>query len=108
LAELRRTQTWLAEQLGTKQKYVSDYVTGKTIPKRNMLVKLLEILDVPYDTLYGLTQRWLAKKMGITEEAVSKYTNGKDIPKRIFLERFFKTLDVPYKTLDEFLADNPF
>ena len=54
LIELGKTQRWLAQELGTTESSVSEYITGKSIPRQNMQKSLFETLRLPYQTLDDL------------------------------------------------------
>ena len=45
--ELDLTQTQLARKIGTKQKSISRYEAGKSVPKIDTLVKLAKALHKP-------------------------------------------------------------
>lgn len=57
LKELRKekelTQKELAEKLGVGRTTISEYESGKIVPRQDGLVKLAEILDVTVDYLTG-------------------------------------------------------
>ena len=46
LAEQRRTNKWLAEELGKDQATVSKWVTNSAQPSLDMLIKIAQVLDV--------------------------------------------------------------
>ena len=46
LAEKRRTNKWLAEQLGKDQAMVSKWCTNTTQPSLEMLMKIAKVLEV--------------------------------------------------------------
>ncbi len=56
LAELVKTQKWLAQQLGVTEGAVSRYLSGKTRPKKSLQENLFEILELPYQTLDDLVE----------------------------------------------------
>lgn len=46
LAEKKRTNKWLAEQLGKDQAMISKWCTNTTQPKLEMLIKVAKVLEV--------------------------------------------------------------
>ena len=46
LAEKKRTNKWLAEQLGKNQAMVSKWCTNTTQPSLEMLMKIAKVLEV--------------------------------------------------------------
>ena len=46
LAEKKRTNKWLAEQLGKGQAMVSKWCTNTTQPSLEMLIKIAKVLEV--------------------------------------------------------------
>lgn len=46
LAEKKRTNKWLAEQLGKDQTMVSKWCTNTTQPSLEMLMKIAKVLEV--------------------------------------------------------------
>ncbi|MCI1647507.1 MAG: helix-turn-helix domain-containing protein [Bacteroides sp.] len=46
LAEKKRTNKWLAEQLGKDQTMISKWCTNTTQPSLEMLMKIAKVLDV--------------------------------------------------------------
>lgn len=46
LAEKKRTNKWLAEQLGKDQAMVSKWCTNTTQPSLEMLIKIAKVLEV--------------------------------------------------------------
>lgn len=46
LAEKKRTNKWLAEQLGKDQAMVSKWCTNTTQPNLEMLMKIAKVLEV--------------------------------------------------------------
>lgn len=46
LAEKKRTNKWLAEQLGKDQAMVSKWCTNTTQPSLEMLMKIAKVLEV--------------------------------------------------------------
>lgn len=44
-------QKWLSQKIGVSQVTVSNWVSGKTTPKKEHLEKLSEVLNVPIKTL---------------------------------------------------------
>ena len=56
LKELRRNQTWLAEEMGVTRQAVSLYVKGRSTPTNDLLQRLYSSLDVPYETLDDLLE----------------------------------------------------
>lgn len=53
LAEKKRTNKWLAEQLGKDQATVSKWCTNASQPSLEMLLKIAETLEVDMKDLYG-------------------------------------------------------
>ena len=51
LAEKKRTNKWLAEQLGKDQAMVSKWCTNTTQPSLEMLMKIAKVLAVEVDKL---------------------------------------------------------
>lgn len=51
LAEKKRTNKWLAEQLGVNAATVSKWCTNSSQPSLDMLSKIAEALDVDYTEL---------------------------------------------------------
>ena len=51
LAERRRTNRWLAEQLGKDQATVSKWCTNSSQPDLQTLVKIARLLEVTVDEL---------------------------------------------------------
>lgn len=51
LVEKKRTNKWLAEQLGKDQAMVSKWCTNTTQPSLEMLVKIAKALEVTADEL---------------------------------------------------------
>jgi predicted transcriptional regulator len=54
LIELDESQWWLAKQIGKSQPSVYGYASGKTLPKKDTLKKIFEVLELPYETLDDL------------------------------------------------------
>ena len=54
LAELDRTQRWLAKQLGITEGAISRYISGRTTPRRSLQERLFETLELSYQTLDDL------------------------------------------------------
>lgn len=46
LEEKRRTQTWLAEQMGKSYNMVNSYVQNRQQPRLEVLTEIARILDV--------------------------------------------------------------
>ena len=51
--ERRLTQVQLAEKIGTRQKVITDYETGKTKPPRDRLLALAKFFDITVEKLVG-------------------------------------------------------
>jgi transcriptional regulator with XRE-family HTH domain len=51
LAEKKRTNKWLAEQLGKDQAMVSKWCTNTTQPSLEMLMKIAKVLEVEVKNL---------------------------------------------------------
>jgi DNA-binding Xre family transcriptional regulator len=51
LAEKKRTNKWLAEQLGKDQAMVSKWCTNTTQPSLEMLMKIAKVLEVEVNDL---------------------------------------------------------
>jgi len=55
LKELLKTkgikQVWIANKLGVSEVTVSNWCSGKSIPKKSHLEKLSQLLDVPPKTI---------------------------------------------------------
>ena len=56
LAELGKTQRWLAQQLEITEGAVSRYISGRTTPRRSLQERLFEVLELPYQTLDDLLE----------------------------------------------------
>lgn len=52
-----RTQAWLAEQLGVSQGVVSQYVNGQTAPSLEVAVRIMDLTNVPVESLLPLERR---------------------------------------------------
>lgn len=48
LEKERRTQEWLAEQIGTHQTNVSAWIRGRSLPVK-MAIKIRDLTDIPVD-----------------------------------------------------------
>jgi len=46
LAELDKSQLWLAKQLGVDPANISFYVSGKRVPRANTFLRICDILGV--------------------------------------------------------------
>lgn len=57
LAEKRRTNKWLAEQLGRDQATISKWCTNTAQPRLETLMKVAECLDVDVRELIVQTKR---------------------------------------------------
>lgn len=44
-------QKWLAQKIGVSEVTVSIWCAGKTVPKKEHLIKLSDLLEVPMSTL---------------------------------------------------------
>jgi len=44
-------QKWIAQKMGVSEVTVSNWCSGKVIPKKEHLQKLSDILDIPIKTL---------------------------------------------------------
>ncbi|WP_018107687.1 helix-turn-helix transcriptional regulator [Porphyromonas bennonis] len=51
LAEQRRTNKWLAEQLGKSENTISKWCSNKAQPSIETLVEIAEVMDVEVRTL---------------------------------------------------------
>lgn len=51
--ERRLTQVQLAEKIGTRQKVITDYETGKSKPPRDRLLVLAKFFDITVEKLVG-------------------------------------------------------
>ena len=51
LAEKKRTNKWLAEQLGKDQAMISKWCTNTTQPSLEMLMKIAKVLEVEVNDL---------------------------------------------------------
>ena len=51
LVEQRRTNKWLAEQLGKDQATISKWVTNTTQPNMEMLLQIAKVLEVNVNEL---------------------------------------------------------
>jgi len=55
LKELLKTkgikQVWIANKLGVSEVTVSNWCSGKSVPKKSHLEKLSQLLDVPSKTI---------------------------------------------------------
>ncbi|NLF43957.1 MAG: helix-turn-helix transcriptional regulator [Bacteroidales bacterium] len=55
LKELLKTkgikQVWIANKLGVSEVTVSNWCSGKSVPKKSHLEKLSQLLDVPQKTI---------------------------------------------------------
>lgn len=58
LAEKKRTNKWLAEQLGINPATVSKWCTNSSQPSLDMLSKIAEALDVDYTELVRLKRNY--------------------------------------------------
>lgn len=58
LAEKKRTNKWLAEQLGINPATVSKWCTNSSQPSLDMLSKIAEALDVDYTELVKLKRNY--------------------------------------------------
>ena len=56
LAEIGRTQKWLAERLGITKGTVSRYASGRITPRKNLQSRLFEALGLPHQTLDDLVE----------------------------------------------------
>jgi len=44
-------QKFLAEKIGVTEVTLSNWVNGKTVPKDKHILKLSQVLDIPFETL---------------------------------------------------------
>ena len=51
LEELGRTQRWLARELGISRQAVHQYVLGSTVPRKTILPRLKDVLEINDDEL---------------------------------------------------------
>ena len=51
LAEKKKSNKWLAEQLGKDQAAISKWCTNSSQPSREMLIEISKCLDVPIQDL---------------------------------------------------------
>lgn len=54
--ENKYTQTTLAEALGVRQATVSSWVTGRTTPSVDDIIKMSELFEVSLDTILGIAK----------------------------------------------------
>lgn len=57
LAEKKRTNKWLCEQLGVNPTTVSKWCTNSSQPSLEMLFKMMDVLDVELNQLINIPQR---------------------------------------------------
>ena len=57
LAEKKKTNKWLCEQLGVNPTTVSKWCTNSSQPSVEMLFKMMEVLDVGIDQIINLPKR---------------------------------------------------
>ena len=57
LAEKKRTNKWLAEQLGKNQTTISKWCTNTSQPDLNTLTKVAQLLNVDISELLNKTER---------------------------------------------------
>ena len=57
LAEKKRTNKWLAEQLGCAPTTVSKWCTNSSQPSLEMVLKMMEILDADINQIINLPER---------------------------------------------------
>lgn len=62
LAEQRRTNKWLAEELGKDQATVSKWVTNSAQPSLDMLIKIAQCLEVDINELIRIPQNNISEK----------------------------------------------
>ena len=60
--EKKLTQKELAEQIGISQKSYSHWETGKNEPSLENLIKLVDLLEVSIDWLFGREQMKVKKR----------------------------------------------
>lgn len=57
LAEKKRTNKWLCEQLGVNPTTVSKWCTNSSQPSLEMLFKMMDVLDVELGQLINIPHR---------------------------------------------------
>ena len=62
LAEKKRTNKWLAEQLGVNAATVSKWCTNSSQPSLDMLSKIADALNVDYTELVRIKRNFAEKK----------------------------------------------
>lgn len=55
IKESKKTQIYIAAQLGIKQATVSEYVTMKSLPALDTLSELCKLLDIDANYILGIT-----------------------------------------------------
>ena len=57
LAEKKRTNKWLCEQLGVNPTTVSKWCTNSSQPSLEMVLKMMEVLDADINQIINLPER---------------------------------------------------
>lgn len=57
LAEKKKTNKWLGEQLGVNPTTVSKWCTNSSQPSLEMVLKMIEVLDVDINQIINLPER---------------------------------------------------
>lgn len=57
LAEKKKTNKWLCEQLGVNPTTVSKWCTNSSQPSLEMVLKLMEVLDADINQIINLPER---------------------------------------------------
>lgn len=57
LAEKKKTNKWLGEQLGVNPTTVSKWCTNSSQPSLEMVLKMIEVLDVDINQIINLSER---------------------------------------------------
>ena len=61
LAEKKKTNKWLCEQLGVNPTTVSKWCTNSSQPSVGMILKVMEVLDVDIDQVINVPKKRLHK-----------------------------------------------
>ena len=69
LAEMKRTNKWLAEQLGKDQATVSKWCTNNAQPTLEMLLKIADVLEVDVKDLLNPSRSSKNEKVTIIQNS---------------------------------------
>jgi len=94
LAEMQMSQMELAAQIGKSRSSVSEYVSGKYVPKKPLQEKIAEVLDCTVEFLNSTTERNVECE-GVRNISVAEAAKRLDKPEQ-FVRRGLQQGTAPF------------